>query len=115
MTSADDLDLHAQKQRAIDAANLLENPLIKECFVTLRQSLIAEWVSSDTLAIDKKEKLHLLVKLVGKAESFFVEVLNTGRLAAAQLDAIDQEARQSDALHAVVDEEMIRRDLYERF
>lgn len=81
-----DHKLLAEQERGRQAAELLEHPLMKEAFSTIRQEFTQAWQNSPTRDQEGREKLWQLLKLTDRLESFLTETVTTGKMATMQIE-----------------------------
>ena len=70
----------SNEQRETHAKRLLEDQLFVESFEVLKQQLVSEWMHTDPLEIDKREAIHLSIKLVDRLYAHIESVLETGQI-----------------------------------
>jgi len=87
------MTLEQESRRGEQARRLLDDPLLQEAFGSVDGALRNAWVATDEDATPERERLWLMLKLLGRVRSHLVQVLETGKLADAQLAA-----RQQDTL-----------------
>ena len=75
----------AEVSRARQAQEVANNPLFKEAFSSLRDSLLREWESSPARDTEGRERLWLAVNLLGKVQAHLSETMRTGQMASMQL------------------------------
>lgn len=81
-----DHKLLAEQERGRQAAELLEHPLMKEAFSTIRQEFTQAWQNSPARDQEAREKLWQLLKLTDRLESFLTETVTTGKMATMQIE-----------------------------
>lgn len=81
-----DHKLLAEQERGRQAAELLEHPLMKEAFSTIRQEFTQAWQNSPARDQEGREKLWQLLKLTDRLESFLTETVTTGKMATMQIE-----------------------------
>lgn len=64
------------------AALLLNDPLLAEAFVRLAALYIEQWESASARDTEGREKLWLMVKVLGQIKGHLQTVMETGKLAA---------------------------------
>lgn len=82
------MSLEAERQRGEEARRLLAHPLLTEAFATIEGDLRRRWEASGDDETEARERLWLMLRLLGRVRGLLAEVLETGRLAEAQLDEI---------------------------
>ncbi len=83
---AEDDQLYREIDRARQAQELIEHPLLREALDTYRQRLQAEWSASPARDTEGRERLWLMVKTVEVVEQHLKELIETGKLATVQLE-----------------------------
>ena len=71
----------SNEQRETHAKRLLEDKLFTESFEILKKQLVSEWMHTEPDEIDKREALHLSIKLVDRLYAHIESVLETGQIA----------------------------------
>ena len=71
----------SNEQRETHAKRLLEDHLFVESFDILKKQLVSEWMHTEPNEIDKREALHLSIKLVDRLYAHIESVLETGQIA----------------------------------
>lgn len=69
------------EHRETHAKRLLEDKLFIESFEVLKKQLVSEWMHTDPLEIDKREAIHLSIKLVDRIHAHIESVMETGQIA----------------------------------
>jgi Ribonuclease G/E len=82
MTDNLDQDVSRGKQ----ALALLENPVITECFDTLRSDYLKAWEATSARDTDARERLWQAVQIVGKVRTHLNSVVSNGKLAQREID-----------------------------
>lgn len=81
-----------KRQDAIDRAHraqtLIKDELLSECLGKLEAEYIAAWRLSPARDTDGRERLWQAVQIVGKVKDHLVKVLNDGKLAQAEINAM---------------------------
>ena len=67
------------------AAQLLRHPLFVSAFETLEQEIVDQWKQSTSLSADVREKLHMMLYLLGRVRMHVEKHVETGKLAEATL------------------------------
>ena len=75
------MNLEDEQRRGRAADQLLENPLLIEAFATIEQEIQAEWTGSKAKDADAREKLWLMLKLLGRVKAHVQQVSLTGQMA----------------------------------
>jgi hypothetical protein len=72
-------------RRGEQARRLLEEPLLQEAFATVDAALREAWAATAEDATAERERLWLMLRLLGRVRTHLVDVLQTGKLADSQL------------------------------
>lgn len=73
--------------RARRAQQLLDDPLFKEAFETIRNEATRAWEASSARDTEAREIAWLTVKILGRIEGVLQGVVDDGRIAAARVQA----------------------------
>ena len=68
-------------RRADDAKRLLDNPLFKEAFKTIREELIKHLLNTRVAEEMERDRLYITIKALDLVEQHIQSVLETGKLA----------------------------------
>ena len=68
-------------RRADDAKRLLETPLFKESFTTIREELIKHLLNTRVAEEMERDRLYITIKALDLVHQHVQSVLETGRLA----------------------------------
>ena len=79
------MTLERESRRGEQAKRLLDDPLLQEAFAAVDQALRDAWSSTADDATDERERLWLMLKLLGRVRAHLSRVLETGKLADRQL------------------------------
>lgn len=79
-----------ESRRGEQARRLLDDPLLQEAFATVGNALRNAWAATADDATAERERLWLMLRLLERVRAHLTAVLETGKLAAAQLAAHDQ-------------------------
>jgi len=77
--------LEDELRQGEQAAQLLRHPLFVSAFETLEQEIVDKWKQSTSLSVDAREKLHIMLFLLGKVRTHIQAHVETGQLAQATL------------------------------
>ena len=80
--------LRAELERGESASRILNNPLYKEAWDNMEKGLIDNLKQSRPGDTEIREKIYVALGILGKLESTFTEVLNTGKMARVSLDKL---------------------------
>ncbi len=68
-------------RRADEAKRLLDNPLFKEAFETIRKALIGHLLNTRVAEEVERDRLYITIKALDLVEQHIQSVLETGKLA----------------------------------
>ena len=68
-------------RRADEAKRLLDNPLFKEAFITIREELIKHLLNTRVAEEMERDRLYITIKALDLVEQHIQSVLETGQLA----------------------------------
>ena len=68
-------------RRAEEAKRLLDNPLFKEAFKTIREELIKHLLNTRVAEEMERDRLYITIKALDLVEQHIQSVLETGKLA----------------------------------
>ena len=68
-------------RRADEAKRLLDNPLFKEAFKTIREELIKHLLNTRVAEEMERDRLYITIKALDLVEQHIQSVLETGKLA----------------------------------
>ena len=68
-------------RRADEAKRLLDNPLFKEAFETIRKALIEHLLNTRVAEEVERDRLYIAIKALDLVEQHIQSVLETGKLA----------------------------------
>ena len=68
-------------RRADDAKRLLDNPLFKEAFTTIREELIKHLLNTRVAEEMERDRLYITIKALDLVKQHIQSVLETGKLA----------------------------------
>jgi hypothetical protein len=91
---ADEFKLRQDQERARGAEALLKNDLLTEAFKGLEDSYTAAWRATTINDVSSREKLFLAINIVGKVRDHLTAIVANGKLAAAELRAIEDTAER---------------------
>lgn len=81
-------------RRGQQAARLLSDPLLKEAFDVIDAEIVREWRAAPVRDADGRERLFLMAKLLEKLRSHFDSVISDGKLAEAEIAAVNKDNRK---------------------
>lgn len=82
---SDDQKLLVEMDRATQAQDLMDHPLLKEAFETMRTRYLTEWESSPARDSEGREKIWTYLKQLETVKSHLLEVIQTGKMAQVEL------------------------------
>ena len=68
-------------RRADEAKRLLDNPLFKEAFITIREELIKHLLNTRVAEEMERDRLYITIKALDLVEQHIKSVFETGKLA----------------------------------
>lgn len=71
-------------RRAESARQVIDHPLYRESFDTLRTELVQQWETSPAADTEGREKLWLMLKLLERTQAHLMSLMETGKLAARE-------------------------------
>jgi hypothetical protein len=75
-------------QRANEAKELLENPLLEEAFAQVEQAYLADWRSSGLADLEGRERIWLAIKVLEEVKRHLRIVVESGTIAKRDIDRI---------------------------
>jgi hypothetical protein len=84
------MNLERDSARGEQARRLLSDPLLIEAFEAVEGNLRAAWIATGEGQDRERERLWLMVKLLGRLKAHLTGVLETGKLADRQLAALEE-------------------------
>ena len=82
----DERKVRDKQARAERAEALLRNELLNEAFDYLDEQFTAAWKNSDVKDTDNRERVYFLSQSLAALKGYFQSVIESGKLAEAQLD-----------------------------
>jgi len=79
------MTLEQESRRGEQVRRLLEDPLLQEAFAAVDGALREAWAASAGDAADERERLWLMLKMLGRVRAHMIDALETGKLADEQL------------------------------
>jgi hypothetical protein len=76
--------------RGVQAAELLENPILKEAFLTIEQEIINLWQESRSNQTELREEAYLTLWGMRKFKKYLETVITGGKIAQAELQRLNQ-------------------------
>jgi len=75
-------------QRANEAKELLENPLLEEAFAQMESAYLADWRSSGLPDLEERERVWLAIKVLEEVKRHLRVVVENGVIAKRDIDRI---------------------------
>jgi hypothetical protein len=75
-------------QRANEAKELLENPLLEEAFAQMEVAYLADWRSSGLADLEERERVWLAIKVLEEVKRHLRVVIENGVIAKRDIDRI---------------------------
>ncbi len=91
------MSLESERRRGAAARRLLEEPLLADAFATVEQGLRRQWQASGESEIQTRERLWLMLKLLGRVRGLLTEAMETGKLADAQLATVEAATKDGES------------------
>jgi hypothetical protein len=85
MDEADRIKRAHEVERGERARAVLENPLFVEAFEAVEQDLMTQWKTNAALNQDGRERVFLMVTLLGQLKQNLTQHLTTGKMARIQI------------------------------
>lgn len=92
-------DLATERARGDRATQLLENELLQEAFATIRDNLTAQWAASAYKEAEGREECYRMLHALNEVERHLHSVVETGRMAAAQIDDEERVKQRLARIH----------------
>ncbi len=89
MTDQKELD----RQRGVNARQLLENPLLMEAFAETRAEYLAAWEKTPVRDHEGREQIWLMVRTLDKVKGHLQTVMDGGQLAEHELTQLEARKR----------------------
>lgn len=87
------IDFDHDRAKGVRARELLDNPLMVESFAAVKAEYIEAWEKSPARDSEAREKLWVMVKLIDRVKAHLEQMVDNGKLADAELTAIEQRKR----------------------
>jgi hypothetical protein len=97
-----DPKLRSEVERGRQANELLENPLIKEAFETIRSRYMSEWENSPARDSAGREKIWTYLKQLEAVKAHLSEVVTTGKMAQMEQEQRSLVERLKDGIDSFV-------------
>ena len=69
------------EERERRAQSLVNDPLLKEAFDTLKEDLMNRWEHSGSTELEARESIWLAMRLLDRIHNHFKSILETGQMA----------------------------------
>lgn len=79
------MSLETESRRGEQARCLLDDPLLREAFAAIEDGLQSAWRATEEVDTAGRERLWLMLRLLSRLRGHLSEVIETGRLANAQM------------------------------
>lgn len=89
----DEYKLRQQETRGKNAAELMENELIKEAFSTIEATILDAWKGSRKEDEEERNNAYLMFRLLQNFKAQFMQVIGTGKAAQKELLAINDPSK----------------------
>ena len=86
MNPETEAQLRHEANRGMRASDLLNDDLMIEAFATITERLSSEWANSPVRDTEGRERIWMMQKLLQSLKGHIEEVLQTGKMAALQLE-----------------------------
>lgn len=90
----DEHKLLRDNSAALAASSLLENETLQAAFTGLEEAYTLAWRNTRIDDVTGREKLFLAINVVGKVRQHLLNIVNDGKLAAAQLRELAETAER---------------------
>lgn len=98
----DDTKLKEEQTRGWKAQELLDNELLKDALAAIKSEVVSQWEQCPARDKEGKEALWQLYKTTGKLESVLYGYVQTGKLAAENLNRFEKEGLFKQTLRKVI-------------
>jgi hypothetical protein len=79
------MDITERMERGSKAKEVLENEIYLESYETLKQEITKQWQNSPARDVEGRHQLYLMIGLTDKLRGIMQQVMETGTLAAHEL------------------------------
>ena len=86
-------DLRTDVNRGVEAAQLLNHPLLMEALNAIEADVVAQWESCPARDAEGKEACWQLIKTAKKFRAILNGYIQTGKLAADQIKRFEEESK----------------------
>ncbi len=93
------MSLEQELTRGERARRLLEDPLLVEAFDAVEAALRSAWAATGEAEERERERLWLMLRLLGRVRGHISSVMETGKLADRQLATIEQRRGPATGSH----------------
>ena len=91
------MDTYTESQRGIEVKALLQNPLFREAFDTLRAGIVDKWRSCPVRDKEGQHELKLMDVILSNVENYIKQIADTGKMADIQLERERKVAKLKEA------------------
>lgn len=95
---SDEMQLLNEIERARLARDVTDSPVYKEAFESYRERLLQQWADSPARDIEGRERLWLMLKTAETVQSHLAELMQTGKMAAVQLEQLRTRRERAAAM-----------------
>lgn len=92
------MNLSEQETRGRNAAELLDNELLKEALAAIESEVVEQWTDCPARDKEGKEALWQLMKTQQKFKAILTGYIENGKLATAQLKQFEEKRKLRDML-----------------
>ncbi len=89
----DDLKLHRDAQRAVQAQALLNDDMLKEVFAALESDYIRAWRATPARDQEAREYYWMAINVLGKVRDHLTYTVSGGKVAQKELDDLANKAK----------------------
>ena len=72
---------------------ILDDPLVDEAFAAIERECLAEWRRAPARDVEGRERLWLMLKMAERLKAHFVNLIDSGRLAAERIAQLEKARR----------------------
>ena len=80
------MNLHADLEKGSRAEALVRSEVYQEAFKGVRQAILETWANSPIRDTEGQHELRVMLKLLDDLNGHLVSMVNTGKLASAQIE-----------------------------
>ena len=90
----DEMKLHRQRAAGLKAQTLWDSPTVKEIFAEMEEDVRKGWAESKAEEKDRREEIYWYMRAVEEVKRKFQLRISTGKLAAKQLEELEEAKEQ---------------------